>query len=72
MVRYDDDVIFEAERASVIQSRTGRCVVFDLDDTLYDEIDYVRSGFRAVAIAVRADTTPTATRSCSIESTRAS
>jgi putative hydrolase of the HAD superfamily len=37
----------------VIKSRTGRCVVFDLDDTLYDEIDYVRSGFRAVAIAVR-------------------
>jgi putative hydrolase of the HAD superfamily len=37
----------------VIQSRTGRCVVFDLDDTLYDEIDYVRSGFRAVAIAVQ-------------------
>lgn len=24
-------------------------VVFDLDDTLYDEIDYCRSGFRAVA-----------------------
>jgi putative hydrolase of the HAD superfamily len=37
----------------VIESRTGQCVVFDLDDTLYDEIDYVRSGFRAVAVAVR-------------------
>lgn len=24
-------------------------IVFDLDDTLYDEIDFVRSGFRAVA-----------------------
>ena len=24
-------------------------VVFDLDDTLYDELDYCRSGFRAVA-----------------------
>lgn len=24
-------------------------VIFDLDDTLYDEIDYCRSGFRAVA-----------------------
>jgi putative hydrolase of the HAD superfamily len=24
-------------------------VVFDLDDTLYDEVDFVRSGFRAVA-----------------------
>ncbi|TSA45949.1 HAD family hydrolase [bacterium] len=25
------------------------CVVFDLDDTLYDEIEYYKSGFRAVA-----------------------
>lgn len=25
------------------------CVIFDLDDTLYDEIDYCYSGFRAVA-----------------------
>jgi putative hydrolase of the HAD superfamily len=36
----------------MIHSRTGRCVVFDLDDTLYDEIDFVRSGFDAVAGAV--------------------
>jgi putative hydrolase of the HAD superfamily len=28
---------------------TVRAVVFDLDDTLYPEIEYVRSGFRAVA-----------------------
>lgn len=28
---------------------TGRCVVFDLDDTLFPERDYVRSGFDAVA-----------------------
>jgi len=27
-------------------------VVFDLDDTLYDELDYCRSGFRAVAESV--------------------
>ncbi len=26
-----------------------RAVVFDLDDTLYDEVDYCRSGFEAVA-----------------------
>jgi putative hydrolase of the HAD superfamily len=26
-----------------------RAVIFDLDDTLYDEIDYCRSGFQAVA-----------------------
>jgi putative hydrolase of the HAD superfamily len=25
------------------------CVIFDLDDTLYDEIEYYKSGFRAVA-----------------------
>ncbi len=30
-----------------------RCVVFDLDDTLYLERDYVRSGFRAVGEWVR-------------------
>ncbi|MFD2116973.1 HAD family hydrolase [Paenibacillus yanchengensis] len=32
-----------------------KVVVFDLDDTLYDELTYVRSGFRAVAnsLAVR-------------------
>ena len=26
-----------------------KAVIFDLDDTLFDEIDFVRSGFRAVA-----------------------
>lgn len=38
----------------MIASRSGRCVVFDLDDTLFDEIDYVRSGYYAVASALRA------------------
>ena len=32
-----------------------RCVAFDVDDTLYLERDYVRSGFRAVAERVRRD-----------------
>ena len=32
-----------------------RCVVFDVDDTLYLERDYVRSGFRAVADHVSRD-----------------
>lgn len=36
----------------MIRSRTGRCVVFDLDDTLYREIEFVRSGFSAVAGSV--------------------
>ncbi|MDD5064268.1 MAG: HAD family hydrolase [Phycisphaerae bacterium] len=27
-------------------------VVFDLDDTLYDELDYCRSGFKAVALSL--------------------
>jgi putative hydrolase of the HAD superfamily len=31
-----------------------RIVVFDLDDTLYPEIEYVRSGFRAVAFELEA------------------
>lgn len=31
-----------------MSDRTTRCVVFDIDDTLYLERDYVRSGFRAV------------------------
>ena len=26
-----------------------KTVVFDLDDTLYDEIEYCKSGFRAVS-----------------------
>ncbi len=35
-------------------------VVFDLDDTLYDEVDYCRSGFAAVAdfLAAQPDTCP--------------
>lgn len=37
----------------MIRSLTGRCIVFDLDDTLYDEIDFVRSGYAAIADAVR-------------------
>ncbi len=37
----------------MMRSRSGRCVVWDLDDTLYDEIDFVRSGFSAVAAAVQ-------------------
>jgi putative hydrolase of the HAD superfamily len=37
----------------VTEWRSGkRIVVFDLDDTLYPEIEYVRSGFRAVAFAL--------------------
>ena len=32
-----------------------RAVVFDLDDTLYSELDYVRSGFRAVAAVLASD-----------------
>jgi putative hydrolase of the HAD superfamily len=31
-----------------VTTETVRCVVFDIDDTLYLERDYVRSGFRAV------------------------
>ncbi len=29
-----------------------KCIVFDMDDTLYDEIEYCKSGFRAVAEAI--------------------
>ena len=36
----------------MIASRSGRCVAFDLDDTLYDEIDFVRSGFAAAAAVI--------------------
>lgn len=38
----------------MITSASGRCVVWDLDDTLYDERSFVRSGYRAVATAVHA------------------
>lgn len=34
---------------STLLSGTCRCVVFDLDDTLYLEREYVRSGFRIVS-----------------------
>lgn len=37
------------ERAPIRKLDIGICVGFDLDDTLYDEVDYVRSGFDAVA-----------------------
>jgi FMN phosphatase YigB (HAD superfamily) len=38
-------------------------VVFDLDDTLYDELDYCRSGFRAVAASI-ADLPDAASANC--------
>jgi putative hydrolase of the HAD superfamily len=31
-----------------------QCLIFDMDDTLYDEIDYCRSGFKVVAHAIAA------------------
>ncbi len=33
-------------------ARTVQAVVFDLDDTLYPEVEYVRSGYRVVAAAL--------------------
>ena len=41
--RFDQSVCIEGGRHQV------RGVIFDLDDTLYSEKDYVRSGFRAVS-----------------------
>lgn len=35
-------------------NKTDMVLVFDLDDTLYDELTYVRSGFRAVAAFLQA------------------
>ena len=32
-----------------------KCIVFDMDDTLYDEIDYYRSGFMVVSRTVSGD-----------------
>ena len=32
-----------------------KCIVFDMDDTLYDEIDYYRSGFMVVSQTVSGD-----------------
>lgn len=43
--RFDNSAIVSGSPAS----RHIRGVIFDLDDTLYPERDYVRSGFRAVA-----------------------
>lgn len=37
------------DKGHVCKDATGiKAVIFDLDDTLYQEMDYVRSGFRAV------------------------
>ncbi len=33
----------------MMQSSCKRVIVFDLDDTLYKEIDYLKSGYRAIA-----------------------
>jgi FMN phosphatase YigB (HAD superfamily) len=33
-------------------SGTVRAIVFDLDDTLYPEVQYVRSGFRVARVPV--------------------
>ena len=35
-----------------------KCIVFDMDDTLYDEIDYYRSGFIVVSRVVESDFGP--------------
>lgn len=45
--RYDQSV-----RVSFNKARSVKAVVFDLDDTLYSEKEYVRSGYRAVAEVV--------------------
>ena len=42
------EIISEQDSKGEIE-RNINTVVFDLDDTLYDEIDYCRSGFRVVA-----------------------
>ena len=36
--------------ANLLNRMKPVCVVFDVDDTLYLERDYVRSGFRAVGV----------------------
>lgn len=36
-----------------MNSRVAKCIVFDIDDTLYLERDYIRSGFYAVSEWVR-------------------
>ncbi len=42
--RFDQSVFVEEGRGRRLSG-----VIFDLDDTLYNEIDYIRSGFRAVS-----------------------
>jgi putative hydrolase of the HAD superfamily len=45
----------EVSGPAVAPLQGARAVVFDLDDTLYREHDYVRSGFRAVARRMHAE-----------------
>jgi putative hydrolase of the HAD superfamily len=42
--------LFSFQERILRMNKQNVCVVFDLDDTLYLERDYVRSGFRAVGI----------------------
>jgi FMN phosphatase YigB (HAD superfamily) len=43
-----------------------KTVVFDLDDTLYDELDYCKSGFMAIAesVADLPDALPAGSNTC--------
>lgn len=48
--RFDQSICIAGESKNIDgRSRPIRGVIFDLDDTLYSEKQYVRSGFRAVA-----------------------
>jgi putative hydrolase of the HAD superfamily len=42
----------EGDAAGVCRARGIRALVFDLDDTLYPEIDFVSGGYKAVAVLI--------------------
>lgn len=51
--RFDQSICVNPEERLAEKSTKGlRAVIFDLDDTLYPEKDYVKSGFRAVSTII--------------------
>jgi putative hydrolase of the HAD superfamily len=52
---FSADKALENPRIGPVTEPVLKAVVFDLDDTLYSERDYVRSGYRAVAAAMADD-----------------
>jgi len=50
MLRYTKDIFLDGKTSN--RDNVKKAVLFDLDDTLYDEMQFVKGGFKAVSIYV--------------------